>query len=280
MISGSGIPQVKGVIMGYFKNNWLSTLIAKFFGGAVSILAGLSLGREGPSIQLGACVAQGVGDKLAASRTEKKVLIASGASAGLAAAFNAPLAGAMFAMEEIFKYFSPAILLSTMMSAVVADFVSKIVFGINPVFNFDVQSSIPLSGYWLLFILGAIIGAAGAFYNFVLLQTQKLYKRTKWLNVKTRPVIPFVLAGLLGLVFPIALGSGHRIVGELQLSAGITFLLLMLVVKFLFSMISFGSGAPGGIFFPLLIIGATIGAIFGNIAVNYIGLDPKLFTIL
>lgn len=174
MISGSGIPQVKGIIMGYFKNNWLSTLIVKFFGGALSILAGLSLGREGPSIQLGACVAEGVGEKLALSRTEQKVLIASGASAGLAAAFNAPLAGAMFAMEEIFKYISPVILLSTLLAAVVADLISKIFFGLGPVFHFGILSTIPLQQYWLLFILGATLGIAGALYNYILVRTQKL----------------------------------------------------------------------------------------------------------
>ncbi|MGE4283146.1 MAG: ClC family H(+)/Cl(-) exchange transporter [Clostridia bacterium] len=277
MISGSGIPQVKGIIMGYFKNNWLGTLIVKFFGGTVSILAGLSLGREGPSIQLGACAAEGLGNKLAASRTERKVLIASGAGAGLAAAFNAPLAGAMFAMEEIFKYFSPVILLSTMVSAVIADFVSKMVFGNNPVFSFNMQNNIPLNDYWLLIILGATLGVIGAFYNFILIQTQKLYKKSKWLNVKTRPIIPFMLAGVLGLFFPLVLGGGHKIIDELQLTTGITFLLLIFVIKFMFSMISFGSGAPGGIFFPLLILGATVGAIYGNIAVNYFGYDANLF---
>ncbi len=277
MISGSGIPQVKGVIMGYFKNNWFSTLIAKFVGGTVSILGGLSLGREGPSIQLGACIAQGVGDKFATSRTEKKILIASGAGAGLAAAFNAPLAGAMFAMEEIFKYLSPVVLLSTMAAAVASDFVSKIIFGNNPIFNFSVEGNIPLSGYWLLFILGAVLGAAGAFYNYILIKTQALYKKIKLLNAKARPIIPFILAGILGLIFPLALGSGHTMLGELQLSTNISFLLLILLIKFMFSMISFGSGAPGGIFFPLLILGATIGAIFGNVAVNYLGFDSNLF---
>lgn len=140
MIGGSGIPQVKGIILGYFKNNWLGTLIAKFLGGIISITAGLSLGREGPSIQIGSCVAEGVGNKLASSRQEKKILMASGASAGLAAAFNAPLAGTMFAMEEIFKYFSPVILLSTMVSAVIADYISKLIFGTNPVFLFDLKA--------------------------------------------------------------------------------------------------------------------------------------------
>jgi H+/Cl- antiporter ClcA len=277
MISGSGIPQVKGIIMGYFKNTWFGTLIAKFIGGIISILAGLSLGREGPSIQIGACVAEGVGKKLAASRHERKVLIASGASAGLAAAFNAPLAGAMFAMEEIFKYFSPVILLSTMVSAVIADYISKIVFGLNPIFQFELKDSIHLNGYWLLILLGAVLGVCGSFYNKILLLSQKLYKRTKWLNPKTKLIVPFVLSGILGLIFPIVLGGGHIIMDEIKLSTSLTFLIIVLIIKFIFSMISFGSGAPGGIFFPLLVMGAVIGAIFGMIAINYLGFDSDLF---
>lgn len=277
MIGGSGIPQVKGIIMGYFKDRWFGTLIAKFIGGIISITAGLSLGREGPSIQIGACVAQGIGNKLASSRHEKKILIASGASAGLAAAFNAPLAGAMFAMEEIFKYFSPVILLSTMVSAVIADYITKIIFGLDPVFQFNLKDSIGLKGYWLLILLGAVLGVCGAFYNKFLLFTQKLYKKVKWLTPKTRPIIPFLLSGILGLLFPVVLGGGHEMIGEIGLSGSLTFILLALLVKFLFSMISFGSGSPGGIFFPLLVMGAAIGAVFGNIAVNYFGFDSRLF---
>lgn len=277
MISGSGIPQVKGIIMGHFTDSWLSTLLAKFFGGAVSILAGFSLGREGPSIQLGGCVGEGVGKKLAKTTTEKKILIVSGASAGLAAAFNAPLAGAVFALEEIIKYVSPVILLSTMVSAVVADFISTMVFGFEPVFDFVVNSVIPQNGYWLLFILGAVLGAAGAFYNYILVKIQKLYKKVKWLNVRTRPIIPAIAALIISFFFPVVLGSGNRIIAELHPSSGLTLLCLILVFKFIFSMISFGSGAPGGVFFPLLVMGATIGAIFGNIAIGYLGFDPSLF---
>ena len=173
-ISGSGIPQVKGIMTGYMETGWFSTFLAKFLGGTLSILAGLSLGREGPSIQLGASLAQGVGDKLAKTRAERKILIASGASAGLAAAFNAPLAGVMFAMEEIFKYISPLILLSTMVSAIVADCVSRIVFGAAPVFSFTIQSGIPLRSYWLVCLVGVLLGGAGAAYNWVLLKNQAL----------------------------------------------------------------------------------------------------------
>ncbi|HBG23194.1 MAG: ClC family H(+)/Cl(-) exchange transporter [Syntrophaceticus sp.] len=277
MISGSGIPQVKGILMGHFKQSWLSTLLAKFFGGATSILAGFSLGREGPSIQLGACVAEGVGNKFANSRTEKKILIVSGASAGLAAAFNAPLAGAMFALEEIIKYFSPILLLSIMVSAVVADFVSTIVFGFSPVFDFVISDAIPLHGYWLLFILGITLGAGGAFYNFVLVNTQKLYKRAKWLNTYTRPIVPAIFALIISFFFPLVLGSGQQIIPELQPASSITFLCLLLLFKFILSMISFGSGAPGGIFFPLLVMGSIIGAIFGNVAINFLGFDQSLF---
>lgn len=104
------------------------------------------------------------------------------------------------------------------------------------------------------------------------------YKNAKWLSVKTRPVIPFILAGVIGLTFPIALGSGHIITEELNLSTSLNFLILLLVIKFIFSMLSFGSGAPGGIFFPLLMLGAVIGGIFGYIAVNYIGYDASFFS--
>ncbi|WP_206458518.1 ClC family H(+)/Cl(-) exchange transporter [Anaerovorax sp. IOR16] len=277
LIGGSGIPQVKGIMLGHLKNAWVSTLFAKFFGGAICILAGLSLGREGPSIQLGACVADGIAQKYGKTRMERKFLMASGASAGLAAAFNAPLAGVMFTLEEIFKYFSPSILLSTMTAAVTSDFVSKNVFGLQPVFHFPIEKSMPLSSYWILILLGIVLGIAGAFYNWFLLETQKWYKKIDLLPAASRPAIAFIIAGFFGLFFPIVLGGGHKIVPQLTPESGIVFLLMLLVLKFIFSMISFGCGAPGGIFFPLLIMGACIGAIFGNVAVNFLGFSDIFF---
>lgn len=277
MISGSGIPQVKAHLVGAVKNKWLSTLIFKFLGGTLAILGGLSVGREGPSIQLGACVAQGIGEKISSTRTERKILIAGGASAGLAAAFNAPLAGAMFAIEEIFKYFSPIVLLAVTSAAVVADFISKSIFGMEPVFQFDIKSSIPLSGYWVLVVMGVVLGIAGAFYNWFLVGTQKkmgdLFIRWPYLKI----VIAFLLAGFLGLYMPIVLGGGHHLIQELSLERSLSWLLVILVVKFVFSVISFSSGAPGGIFFPLLVLGATVGAIFGNIAIYYCGFHSDLY---
>lgn len=277
LTSGSGIPQVKGQILGYIKSNWFTTLIVKFFAGMTAIIAGLSLGREGPSIQLGASVAQGVSEKIGASNTEKRIFITSGASAGLAAAFNAPLAGVMFALEEIFRYFSPVVLLSTLVAAIVADFVSKVYFGISPVFDFEVTASLPISYYWLFILLGIFLGFSGVFYNLCIVKSQKLYKYISAINPKYKPILPFMIAGILGITLPIVLGGGHSIIHELSIENSMMYLLMILVIKFIFSMISFGSGTPGGIFFPLLVLGATLGAIFAKIAIPGLGLDAVLF---
>ena len=128
MISGSGIPQVEAEISGYLKADWLKTLLAKFAGGVICLFAGLSLGREGPSIQMGAMSGKGLSAVLHRNRTEEKYLMTCGASAGLAAAFNAPLAGIMFALEEVHKNFSAYVLVPVMISSIVADFLSKYIF--------------------------------------------------------------------------------------------------------------------------------------------------------
>ena len=275
MVSGSGIPQVKGVLLGYCKVNWLSTLIAKFAGGSVAMFAGLSLGREGPSIQLGASVAQGIGNKLAKTDREKRILIANGASAGLAAAFNAPLSGVIFTLEEVFKYFSPLILLTSMVAVVLSNFVSQLLFGSGSIFNFVVTGSIPLGDYWILLVMGGILGLFGMVYNKTLLASVRLFNRIK--DRKLQPIIAFLAAGVMALTFPIVIGSGHMMLDEINVNSGLGFLGVALLLKFIFSMVSYGSGTPGGIFFPLLVIGAVVGGIFAKISILYFGFDQGLF---
>lgn len=275
LIRGSGIPQVKGELTGRFDAPWLSTLLSKFAGGAASILAGLSLGREGPSIQLGAAAASGIASEWASSRSERRILVAGGASAGLAAAFNAPLAGAMFALEEIYRYISPTLLTVLIVSAMTGDFVSKMAFGQSPVFSFNTDAQIPLNLYWLLLLMGALLGLMGAGYNWVLIRTQKLYKALRRLPESARPVVPFMLAGVLGLLLPAVTGGGHAMLKYLSHGTAVSTLALLFLVKFLFSMVSFGSGAPGGIFFPLLILGGALGALTARLAGGLVG--PELF---
>lgn len=266
LISGSGIPQVEGEIMGEIHQRWWRVLLAKLGGGIISLGCGLSLGREGPSIQLGAVTAKGFSRLTRRVKTEEKLLITCGASAGLSAAFNAPIAGILFSLEEVHKHFSPELLLSSMAASITSDFVSRNVFGLKPVFTFHITHMMPLATYGHVLLLGVLMGAMGVVYNTSLSKTQDLYEKIPWKTVKL--LIPFLLAGLLGFTYRSVLGGGHALVEEL--SAGemmLGSLCLLLAVKFSFSMISFGSGAPGGIFLPLLVMGAIIGCIYYNTAV-------------
>ena len=182
MISGSGIPQVEGEILGKLNQNWLKVLPAKFAGGFLCLFGGLSLGREGPSIQLGAMSGQGISRILSRGKTEERYLMTCGASAGLAAAFHAPLAGVMFALEELHKGFSTSLLISVMTASVTADYISSHIMGLDPVFRFQLEQTLPQNYYWMILVLGVILGLMGALYNKVMLKEQELYKRPKFLN--------------------------------------------------------------------------------------------------
>ncbi|HEX3012003.1 MAG TPA: chloride channel protein, partial [Syntrophomonadaceae bacterium] len=177
MISGSGIPQVKGIVSGHLEMNWGPVILWKFIGGILAIGSGLSLGREGPSIQLGAAVGQGVNKLFGGLKVEERILITSGASAGLAAAFNAPLAGVIFALEELHKNFSPPVLMSAMAASLTADFVSRHFFGMKPIFDFHVLPVLPPRYYLYLIILGLVTGLLGVFFNWSLLKMQDVYKK-------------------------------------------------------------------------------------------------------
>lgn len=278
MISGSGIPQVEGVLLGKLKMSWWKVIIGKFIGGVLSIGSGLSLGREGPSVQLGAVVGQGFSKVFKRIKLEEKYLITSGASAGLAAAFNAPLAGVMFALEEVHKNFSPLVLLSSVTAALSADYVSSGFFGLKPVFDLKNLAVLPLRYYFFLIILGGILGVTGVVFNKVLVKTQDLYAKIKWLPKDYWILIPLIVSIPLGFVLPQVLGGGHDLIQSIINAQNNTlvFLLVVFIIKFLFTMVSYGSGAPGGIFLPLLSIGALIGSIYAYCLVRLFHFDSAV----
>ena len=160
-ISGSGIPQIEGELKGLEDQNWRKVLIAKFAGCVLAIGGGLALGREGPSIQLGGMIGKGFARRKNALLTEERMLMSCGAGAGLAAAFGAPLAGVLFALEELHKNFSAEVLVSTMAASAVADYIAVNIIGLRPVFDFDVEHRIPLRLYWAVVLLGVILGILG-----------------------------------------------------------------------------------------------------------------------
>ena len=257
MISGSGIPQVEGILTRNLKMNWFSVLFYKFVGGLICLCAGLSVGREGPSVQMGACIGEGVSKNLKNLDNEEKYLITSGASAGLSAAFNAPLSGVMFALEEAHKNFSPLVLTSAIIASL----------------DFRKVEPLPLKNYWTLIILGIIIGISGVIFNNGILKTQSLFKKSK-LSIEIKCIIPFVITGVVALIYPILLGGGHDLIMALkEQNFTVTVLFTFIIAKFLFTFICFGSGVPGGIFFPLLVLGALVGNLIGLLFTTYFGID-------
>jgi H+/Cl- antiporter ClcA len=266
---GSGIPQVKGVILGAVRMRWLRILWVKLIGGIVGIGLGLSLGREGPSIQIGAVTAQGLSRGLGRTRMEERYLITAGASAGLAAAFNAPLAGVIFALEELHRNFSGVVLAPAMAAALMATMVSRIVFGREPIFHFGMLPPFPLHYMWIAVLLGIVIGMAGVIFNKGLLGVRSFYNLPVFRNGYMRIAFALVVAGVLGYTFPQVLGGGNELINSLYtLPLSMKLFLALLIGKFLFTLISYGCGVPGGFFLPMLVLGALTGSVVGMVLIQ------------
>lgn len=275
MAAGSGIPQVKGALLGLIKMRWFSILWVKLTAGILGIGAGLSLGREGPSIQLGAVTAQGISRFLGRTRMEERYLLTSGASAGLAAAFNAPLAGVIFALEELHRNFSMLVLLPSMAAAMTATVISRVIFGRASVFDIPRLQLLPINYYGIVVLVALVAGLAGVAFNKGLLNIGRFYALPCFKKPVTRIIFALLLAGILGYFLPEVLGGGNMLINQLaQQPVSLQLLLLFLAGKFLFTLISYGCGVPGGFFLPMLVIGALSGSICANMLVTFGMIEP------
>lgn len=272
MASGSGIPQVEGIVLYGMKMKWHLIIFVRFIAGILSAFVGVSLGREGPSIQIGASGYQAVSKKISKNKLEENYLITGGAAAGLSAAFCAPLSGIVFALEEVHRSFSPLILIAATTASLTADVVSKYFFGLDPVLSFVKVPQLPLHLYLCLIPVGIFSGLIGAIINKSLLGAQTLYNKVPQI---LRPIIAFLIAVPCGLFLPQVLGGGQNLIETAEYAkSGIRILLVFLVIKMIFTCTSFGSGIPGGIFMPILSIGALTGSVLGLIATQF-GLSTK-----
>ena len=272
-IKGSGIPQVEAELKGLMTLNWWGVLWKKYILGILAIASGLMLGREGPSIQLGAVGGKGIAKWLKSSPVEERSLIASGAAAGLAAAFNAPIAGLLFVVEEVYHHFSRFFWVSTLAASLVANFVSLLIFGLTPVL--DMPDNIPLmtlDQYWIYLLMGVFLGLSGFVYEKAVLNVGRVYD---WLGQKIRldrayyPILAFILIIPVGIFLPQILGGGNQLVLSLtEQDYSFQILLAYFLIRFVWSMISYGSGLPGGIFLPILALGSLLGALVGVICIN------------
>ncbi len=261
-ISGSGIPQVRALITKKMDYDPLKVLAGKFVGGILAIFNGLSLGREGPSIHIGSTVGHWFYNKFGGLDSQREQFITVSACAGLAAAFNAPLAAITFSVEELQRSFSLQSALNCAVAVVSADLVSKLFFGTGPVLSIHLEGVLPVKYYGLVVILGILLGTSGWLFERSLLWFVDIFKKLKGLNI----LIPTALAWFLMLGLPQVLGGGHELVDGV--SAGLFSLrtiLILLICKFLFTLISYGSRAPGGIFLPMVAIGAMIGSLYQQV---------------
>ena len=283
-IKGSGIPQVEAELKGLMSLNWWSVLWKKYILGILAIASGLMLGREGPSIQLGAVGGKGIAKWLKASPVEERSLIASGAAAGLAAAFNAPIAALLFVVEEVYHHFSRFFWVSTLAASLVANFVSLLIFGLTPVL--DMPDNIPLMSldqYWIYLVMGIILGVSGYLYEKAVLNVSLVYDwigKHLHLDRAYYPLLAFILIIPIGLYLPQILGGGNQLILSLT-EQSFTFqaLLAYFIIRFVWSMISYGSGLPGGIFLPILALGSLLGALIGTICLHFGLISQEQFPI-
>ena len=281
-VGGSGIPEVKLQLAGNLTLKWWPTLWRKVIGGILVISTGLFLGPEGPSLQIGSTIGQGIGEGTKESKTNSRVLLATGAASGLAAAFGAPLSGALFVLEEVFHNFSPRIWLNALAGTLVSDFVVSNIFGQKPSLSLVYRHSFPVKLYGYLLVLGLILGLLGHLYKVGLFKGKKIYAKITFLPSWLYGLIPLTLLIPIAYFLPLITGPGNRLILALPRIIRhsswkiVGLLLFFFIVRIIFSIISYDSGLPSGIFLPILTMGAVIGASYGLMLVQLHLLPAKL----
>ena len=281
--AGSGIPHVEAVIEGKLPAAPLLLLPVKFVGGLLAIGGGLALGREGPSVQMGANLAHFWGSVFRLPTSDRIALFASGAGAGLAVAFNAPLSGAIFVLEELVRRFDTRIAIAALGTSCSAIAVASLFLGQQPDFHVAELSN---PSFWtgpIFALLGILAGLAGVAYNRLIVKTCALFDGlTRW-RPEFRALFIGALVGALAWFAPHMVGGGdvitqQALVGGIALSA----LPLILVVRFMLCPLSYAAGTPGGLFAPILALGACLGLGFGILCPQFVadaGATPITFAI-
>lgn len=267
--AGSGIPHLKGVLLHVKGLSWSRLLPVKFFGGVLGIGAGLSLGREGPTVQMGAAVARALAGPLGTPARDMPQLLSAGAGAGLAAAFNAPLAGLVFVVEELHRELSTRTAAGALVAAVCATVVTQWLAGNTPAFEAHGLSAMPLSALPLAAMVGVLGACMAAIFNRLLLAGQAAALGQSVVPRWALPGFAGAIVGLAAWWIPDAVGGGQGVAERvLAGGAGLTLgaLALLLVAKLALTIVSYSSGAPGGIFAPMLLMGALLGLTFAGAA--------------
>ena len=249
--------------------------VTKMIAAAVSIGTGASLGPEGPSVEIGGNIGMLLGQVLQVSRERHRLLLGAGAAAGLAAGFNAPVAGVFFALEVVLgTTFATSAVSVVLLAAVLAALIAQIGLGAQPAFAlpaYDVRSPLELPLYLGLGLLASLVSLT---YTQAIQLARSCFEGEiaglSWLGrlpPPIKPVIGGLCVGLAALCTPQILGVGYETIQAMLQGVGfsVPLLLTLLVIKLIMTAISLGSGLVGGIFAPAMLLGATLGTLYGQL---------------
>jgi len=263
---GHGVPEVMEAVA--LKNGRMRTRVffAKAFASAICIGSGGSVGREGPIVQIGSGMGSVIGRWLKVSGERLRTLVACGAAAGIAATFNAPMAGTLFSLEIILSEFAASQFIPIVFSSVIATAISRHYLGNFPAFEVPPYELLHYSELFLYLILGILAGMVAYAFIRLLYGMEDFFERWR-LPDFVKPAIGGAIIGCIGLFFPQIFGVGYETITPVLRGEMLGAILIgLLVAKILATSITIGSGGSGGIFAPSLFMGAALGGAFGQFA--------------
>ncbi|MDP1604730.1 MAG: H(+)/Cl(-) exchange transporter ClcA [Legionella sp.] len=260
--SGSGVQEIEGALLHERPVHWRRLLPIKFIGGVLAISAKMVVGREGPTIQMGGNLGAMLGEIFRLKQGRSDTLISAGAAAGLATAFNAPLAGVLFVIEEMRNEFNFNFTNFKMVAicCVIATTTMQMILGSAPAIPMVVFDAPGLNSLWLFFLFGIVTGFVGLVFNKVLMH--RLYMTDKFSPAYRFFYVALIgaLAGFLAVYYPDIVGGGYEIIQDsLTLSPGIGVLSAVFLIRFLATILCYTTNVPGGIFAPMLALGTLFG---------------------
>jgi chloride channel protein, CIC family len=268
--SGSGIPDVEAVLREEIPQATFHLIWVKFLGGLLAIGSGLALGREGPSVQMGASLASLVGRVFRRTWPDCRVLFAAGAGAGLATAFNAPIAGAVFVLEELVRRFEMHIAIAPVGASATAIAVARLFLGDAADFYVDALDYPRAEARPLFFVLGAAAGLIAVAYNRAILGAITLAERVPGLPAEWRAGTIGAMVGTLAWFAPGLVGGGDPITQRCLAGAEtLSMLPLLFLLRFGLGTLSYAAATPGGLFAPMLVLGAQLGLFFALFASSH-----------
>jgi CIC family chloride channel protein len=282
--SGSGIPHVEAVLRKELPPAPFRLIPVKFVGGVLAIGAGLALGREGPSVQIGASLSHFVGRIFRRNSPDCRVLLAAGAGAGLATAFNSPIAGAIFVLEELVRQFETRIAIAALGASATAMAVARLFLGNRPDFHVEHLPYADSNALALFLVLGVVAGFLAVAYNRTLLGAIAAADRLGRFPVEARAALVGAAVGIVAWFVPGLVGGGEPITQRtLAGAATLSLLPLAFLLRFGLGAVSYAARTPGGLFAPMLVLGAQLGLFFGmlcRLVLPGLDLQPEAFAVV